>query len=231
MNPARGNSRKYLQANEKYMYTQVKPEQDYKFKLLMIGDAWVGKTCLLLRFADDSFQDNYLSTIGVNFKIRTVELDGKVTKFSIWDTAGQERFRALNSNYYRGTHGVIVIFDVTSYTSFLNIKDWLKEVDKYVDQSVPIILVGNKCDLLSQRVVEYQAAKRLADELGLKYYETSAKRGTNVDEAFNAINREIRSRVDKGKMNNGGGTYLCAKVEFTSENKRGRKQRRRQTCC
>ena len=95
---------------------------DYLFKLLLIGDSGVGKSCLLLRFADDTYTESYISTIGVDFKIRTIELDGKTIKLQIWDTAGQERFRTITSTYYRGTHGVIVVYDVACGDSFANVK-------------------------------------------------------------------------------------------------------------
>ena len=104
-------------------------EYDYLFKLLLIGDSGVGKSCLLLRFADDTYTESYISTIGVDFKIRTIELDGKTIKLQIWDTAGQERFRTLTSSYYRGCHGIILVFDVNERSSFDNLKQWLDELE------------------------------------------------------------------------------------------------------
>uniref|UniRef100_A0A452XJL2 GTP-binding protein n=1 Tax=Aegilops tauschii subsp. strangulata TaxID=200361 RepID=A0A452XJL2_AEGTS len=129
-------------------------EYDYLFKLLLIGDSSVGKSCLLLRFADDAYVDTYISTIGVDFKIRTVELDGKSVKLQIWDTAGQERFRTITSSYYRGAHGIIIVYDVTDRESFNNVKQWLSEIDRYASDSVCKLLVGNKCDLVDSKVVD-----------------------------------------------------------------------------
>ena len=112
------------------------PCSDYLFKLLLIGDSGVGKSCLLLRFADDTYTESYISTIGVDFKIRTLELDGKTIKLQIWDTAGQERFRTITSSYYRGAHGIIVVYDVTDQESFNNVKQWMNEIDRYANDKV-----------------------------------------------------------------------------------------------
>jgi len=167
-------------------------EYDYLFKLLLIGDSGVGKSCLLLRFADDTYTESYISTIGVDFKIRTIELEGKTIKLQIWDTAGQERFRTITSSYYRGAHGIIVVFDVTDQESFNNVKQWLHEIDRYACQNVKKLLVGNKCDLASKRAVPTEQAQEFADSLGIQYLETSAKNSTNVEKAFTTMAGQIR---------------------------------------
>ncbi|KQK08121.1 ras-related protein RABD1 isoform X1 [Brachypodium distachyon] len=170
-------------------------EYDYLFKLLLIGDSSVGKSCLLLRFADDAYVDTYISTIGVDFKIRTVELDGKSVKLQIWDTAGQERFRTITSSYYRGAHGIIIVYDVTDMESFNNVKQWLSEIDRYASDSVCKLLVGNKCDLVDSKVVDTEEAKALADSLGMTFLETSAKESINVEKAFLTMSSEIKKRM------------------------------------
>eukprot|EP00397_Hematodinium_sp_SG-2012_P055492 GEMP01067782.1.p1 GENE.GEMP01067782.1~~GEMP01067782.1.p1 ORF type:complete len:243 (+),score=21.20 GEMP01067782.1:73-801(+) len=109
----------------------MNPEYDYLFKLLLIGDSGVGKSCLLLRFADNTYTESYISTIGVDFKIRTIEQEGKVVKLQIWDTAGQERFRTITSSYYRGAHGIIIVYDVTDRESFNNVKHWIEQIGRY----------------------------------------------------------------------------------------------------
>merc|ERR1712083_959485 len=134
------------------------------------------------------------STIGVDFKIRTVELEGKTIKLQIWDTAGQERFRTITSSYYRGAHGIIVVYDVTDPESFSNVKQWLHEIDRYANENVNKLLVGNKSDLATKKV-DYRTAKAFADEIGIPFLETSAKNATNVEQAFMTMAAEIKNRM------------------------------------
>jgi len=198
----------------------MNPEYDYLFKLLLIGDSGVGKSCLLLRFADDTYTESYISTIGVDFKIRTIELDGKTVKLQIWDTAGQERFRTITSSYYRGAHGIIVVYDVTDQESFANVKTWLGEIDRYAAENVNKLLVGNKADLVQKKVVEFSVAKEFADSLSIPFLETSAKNSTNVEEAFLTMARQIKLRVG----NAGPKTSQKADVKLQGkpvENKQG----------
>ena len=175
-------------------------EYDYIFKLLLIGDSGVGKSCLLLRFADDMYTENYVSTIGVDFKIRTIELDGKTIKLQIWDTAGQERFRTITSSYYRGADGIIVVYDVTDQESFNNVNQWLHEIDRYSSDNVNKMLVGNKCDLSTKRALEYLKAKEFADKLGIPFVETSTKQGTNVEQALMTMAAEIKKKMGSKAM-------------------------------
>lgn len=170
-------------------------EYDYLFKLLLIGDSGVGKSCLLLRFADHTYTESYISTIGVDFKIRTIELDGKTIKLQIWDTAGQERFRTITSSYYRGAHGIIVVYDITDAESFNNVKQWLSEIDRYASEGVNKLLVGNKNDLAPKRAVAAEQAKSFADSVGIPFLETSAKTATNVENAFLTMAAQIKNRV------------------------------------
>jgi len=187
----------------------MNPEYDHLFKLLLIGDSGVGKSCLLLRFADDTYTESYISTIGVDFKIRTIEISGKSIKLQIWDTAGQERFRTITSSYYRGAHGIIVVYDVTDQASFSNVKQWLQEIDRYACENVNKLLVGNKCDLTTKKVVDYNTAKEFADGLGIPFLETSAKNSTNVEDAFVTMATEIQKRVStNGTANDKQGTTV-----------------------
>jgi Ras-related protein Rab-1A len=179
----------------------------------LIGDSGVGKSCLLLRFADDTYTESYISTIGVDFKIRTLELDGKTIKLQIWDTAGQERFRTITSSYYRGAHGIIVVYDVTDQESFNNVKQWMNEIDRYANDKVNKMLVGNKCDLTSKKVVDAAVAKEFADQLGIPFLETSAKSAANVEQAFVTMAAEIKARMAQTPAANKAGQAGALKLE------------------
>lgn len=141
-------------------------EYDHLFKLVLIGDSGVGKSCLLLRFADGSFQESYISTIGVDFRFRTVDIGDKKVKLQIWDTAGQERFRTITSAYYRGADGIIMVYDVTNSESFENVKNWLNEVEDHASEDTCKLMIGNKNDC-TNKAVPYTKAKEMADSLNM----------------------------------------------------------------
>ena len=168
---------------------------DHLFKILLIGDSGVGKTCLMFRFSDQKFQESYISTIGVDFKMKTLEVDGKKIRLQIWDTAGQERFRTITSSYYRGAHGIIVVYDTTDSETFEHVKTWLHEIDRYASENVNKLLVGNKSDLTSKRQVETESAKEFAESVNIPFLETSAKNATNVEDAFMTMAGEIKKRM------------------------------------
>ena len=160
---------------------------DHIFKILLIGDAGVGKSSILLRFTDDAFEEHLASTIGVDFKVKTVQLGGKTVKLTIWDTAGQERFRTLTSSYYRGCHGIILVFDVNERSSFDNLKQWLDELELYSTTAHSSkLLVGNKIDLEDRQVTE-QEATDFARQQAMMYLECSARTRVGIRQAFEEV--------------------------------------------
>ncbi|XP_018601424.1 ras-related protein Rab-8A isoform X1 [Scleropages formosus] len=180
---------------------------DYLFKLLLIGDSGVGKTCVLFRFSEDAFNSTFISTIGIDFKIRTVELDGKKIKLQIWDTAGQERFRTITTAYYRGAMGIMLVYDITNEKSFDNIKNWIRNIEEHASADVEKMILGNKCDVNDKRQVSKERGEKfvpppmfftqLALEYGIKFMETSAKANINVENAFMTLARDIKAKMDK----------------------------------
>ena len=166
-------------------------KKEHSFKILLLGDTSVGKTCFLKRYTDDTFQDAYLSTIGFDFKFKMVELkNGKKVKVQLWDTAGQERFRTIAKSYYKGAHGIILVYDVTNQKSFDNIKNWVNQIKEEASSKVCIILIANKIDS-DERVVSKKDGEALAKNYGLKIYEASAKENINVTEAFQDLIESI----------------------------------------
>ncbi|EGR28722.1 Ras family protein, putative [Ichthyophthirius multifiliis] len=170
-------------------------DYDYLFKLVIIGNSGVGKSSLLLRFSDDQFNENYLTTIGVDFRFRTLNIDQKQVKLQIWDTAGQERFRTITSAYYKGADGIVIVYDVTNQSSFDDIdKFWISEVESYAEKNVEVLLIGNKIDLNAQ--VSNEKAKEYAKNKNMEFFEASAKTSDTVQLAFLTLTRNLIANAD-----------------------------------
>ena len=207
------------------MNSTTKGNEDYEFifKVLLLGNSNVGKSSLFLRFVDDIWNDTFVPTIGVDFKIKTFDIDEKKIKMQIWDTAGQERFKNIIASYYRGAHGILLIYDVTDKDSFKNLSNWLIEIEKNASKNVLKILIGNKTDLDDKRVITYNQGKEFADTYGLKFIETSAKKNLNVNEAFETLGRELMRASDEKKIvkQKQNKKISVAKVQDLSVEKKG----------
>lgn len=168
---------------------------DYLFKVVLVGDTGVGKSSLLNRFADNTFTERMTATIGVDFKIRTLQIEGKRVKLQIWDSAGQERFRALTASYYRGAHAVAIVFDLTCMESLNALQNvWIDEIDRHCPASACRVVIGNKNDLVKSREVSVGEVHQMMRSLGCLYLETSAKTADNVQNAFESVVRRIIER-------------------------------------
>ncbi|XP_071098780.1 ras-related protein Rab-8B-like isoform X2 [Haliotis cracherodii] len=181
---------------------------DNLYKILLIGDSDVGKVELMLHFAKDDD-----TPTGIDFKIRTIELDGKKIKLQIWDTAGQERFRTITTAYYRGAMGIMLVYDITNEKSFENIRNWIRNIEEHASKDVEKMILGNKCDMNDRRQVSKEKGEQLAVEHGIKFMETSAKASNNVEEAFFTLARDIKLKMDRksdasGQSSRGGGYQL-----------------------
>ncbi|KAM7386917.1 hypothetical protein PAMA_009508 [Pampus argenteus] len=171
---------------------------DIAFKVMLVGDSGVGKTCLLVRFKDGAFlAGSFISTVGIDFRNKVLNIDGLKVKLQIWDTAGQERFRSVTHAYYRDAHALLLLYDVTNKTSFDNIQAWLTEIHEYAQQDVVLMLLGNKADATHERVVKREDGERLAKEFGVPFMETSARSGLNVELAFTAVAKELKHQSMK----------------------------------
>ena len=168
-------------------------EEDYRlYKILLLGDCAVGKSCLLLRYCENSFQESHLSTIGLDFRLKTISLENnRKIRIQIWDTAGEDRFRSITRNYYKGAHGIVLIYDVTDQQSFQHIKDWVDKIKEESKEGVIIYLVGNKIDLIDKRIITNADGKKLSEEIKIKYYETSAKDSIGVNEVFENLVKDM----------------------------------------
>ena len=163
-------------------------KKEAKYKILILGDSKVGKSCFLTRYADKTYQEDYLSTIGMDYKIKNYELEnGDIIKLYIWDTAGQDRFRSITSNYYKGADGIILIYDITKQETFNNVRNWITSIKEEAPAKVVLVLVGNKVDDEKNRAVQQSEGEKIADEYNLPFLECSAKSDINVTETFDVL--------------------------------------------
>ena len=174
-------------------------EEEIVYKVLLLGDSSVGKTCFLLRYCDKSFHDVHLSTIGLDYRLKTITLkNNKNIKLQIWDTAGQDRFRAITKNYYKSANGVLLIYDISNLQTYENVKNWISQIREEANPNVIIYLVGNKIDLPKEkRVVNIEDGEKIAEEFEIKFKEASAKSGTNVNEIFEELVEQIDEKFSK----------------------------------
>ena len=184
------------------MWRRTTDDYDYIVKIVVIGDSFVGKSSILLRYCDADFSPTFITTIGIDFKVRTIHIDGKVVKLQIWDTAGQERFKTITNSYYRGAKAIMLVYDITSIDSFEHVRVWMDNIDKQCDNSTPPMkmLIGNKKDLAKDRKVKQKIGEKLAKEFGFTFFEVSAKDGTNINEAFEMLAKETIEHMMKKNL-------------------------------
>jgi Ras-related protein Rab-1A len=166
-------------------------EYDELYKVIIVGNSFTGKSSILLKLCDNTFKEAYLTTIGVDFKIKTIAAEGKKVKLQIWDTAGQERFHTITLSYYKKAHAVVIVFDLTDINSFNSIENWVSEAQQHAPHSAKKYLIGTKSDMIEKRVVSFEDASNMAKEFKLNYVEVSSKTGSNIQEAFESMSIDL----------------------------------------
>ena len=200
-------------------------EPNITFKILTIGESGVGKTCVLRRFVENKFLKNHLATIGIDFKTKTLNINNQEIKLKIWDTAGQERFRNITTQYYKGADGIVLVYDVTDEASYEKIRDWMEQILANTQQEdIGLVLLGNKCDMEPRNVTE-EMGKKMAEELKVSYFETSALNGIGIKEAFEQLTRDIMKKRGVGESNSEVG------VSLNNKNKKKKDKKDGNGCC
>ena len=166
------------------------------YKVLLLGNSYVGKTCILIRYSEDSFKENYDVTIGLNYRIKTMTIENNPVKMQIWDTSGEEKFKAIAKNFYRGAHGVLLVYDICEKNSFLDVKSWIEQIIENSDNDdIVMILCGNKCDNEKERKISKEEGENLAKSYGIPFFECSAKNNININEIFNTMGQKIYTKI------------------------------------
>ena len=200
-------------------------EEDYdeKLKLMILGDSNVGKTSILRKYCKNEFTGSYVATIGIDFQLKYLNIDGKKIKLQIWDTAGQERYRVVTKNYFNTSDGFLIIYDITNRESFLNINNWIEQINTLVGGNIKCIIFGNKNDLEEMRKVSIKEGEEMAKKYNCKFFETSAKKGNNLEEGFDDITKDVLGdmKIIHEKRKN---TSILKAHNFT-------KQKKKKGCC
>ena len=186
---------------------------DLLYKIVIIGDTNVGKSNILSRYLTNEFTSNTKSTVGVELGIKFLKIKNTSTKIQIWDTAGQERYQAITSSYFRGSDGCFIVYDITNETSFNNIEKWFDKIHEENDKEIPVIIVGNKCDLENERKIPTEKAKEKAQNLKCAFYETSALKAINIEQIFEELVNTIYDKTGGNKSDDD------IHIEIVNENK------------
>ena len=192
---------------------------DLRFKIMVIGESKVGKTSVIKKYTQNKFGGVYLTTVGVDFQDKIINIDDKKIRLQIWDTAGQERFRNLTKNYFNSSNGFLLIYDITDKDSLVHLNFWSAQIQLNAPEKSKCVLVGNKCDLEGSRAVSKEEGKIYAEKNKIKFFETSAKDGTNINEVFEYIANEIY-KEQKMEMRSVTSSQVLSKEQTFKKKKR-----------
>jgi len=204
---------------------------NYLFKFIIVGDSSVGKSNLLLRYLNNKFEDEYQSTIGVEFGAKNLEIDNINYRIQLWDTAGQEQFRSITRAYYQNSVCAIVVYDISNEITFKNVKDWIDDVRAQSPKNIYIMLVGNKNDLVEKRQVSYEKGLEYANSNNINFIETSAKTGENVENVFYNCTIEIAKKIKNNEYDLSDDSCGIKVGEIVSQKNVNNKKIKRNKCC
>ena len=182
--------------------TENENENEERINIMTLGNSEVGKTCYILKYTENFFQELYLTTVGIDFKVKTETINDKQYKLFFYDTTGQEKYKSIALNIIRNAQGIILMYDITNKKSFESIPDWIKSIRDSKGENFPMILLGNKLDKEDIRIISEKEGKELADEYGIKFFETSNKTGVNVQESGFALVNEILKNKQNEMISN-----------------------------
>ena len=202
-------------------------EYDYLFKLILVGDSYVGKTNILSKYIKNEFNQNTKSTVGVEFGTKILKIEDKIIKAQVWDTAGQERYKSITSTYYKGAKGAFIVYDITNRETFESVDKWIQDLNMNSDKNVTLLLIGNKKDLVDKRDVSKEEGEEKAKSFGLAFLETSALTGENIDKVFDYMLKEVYNKITIEKKNSGEIDYINIgnNIEINEQTEK------KSTCC
>ena len=171
--------------------TQKEEHIDFKVKIMFIGNSSVGKTSIIKRYSKNIFSTSYISTLGIDFESKNINIDNKTINLQIWDTAGQEKYKVLSKNYYNNSNAFIIVYDITNLESFESVMNWIEQIKENAPENVKSILLGNKSDLEEKRKISEEEGKNLAKKININFYETSAQNGANIEKAIDNLVKDV----------------------------------------
>lgn len=205
------------------------------FKVVLLGEGCVGKTSLVLRYCQNTFNDKHLTTLQASFLKKRMNIQGKRVDLNIWDTAGQERFHALGPIYYRDSQGAVLVYDITDEDSFKKVRDWVKELRKIVGHDICLCICGNKSDMEKQRTVDHETAVKFADSVGANHFNTSAKMNRGIDEMFLDLSKRMlgagAGAVSSSGGKRGGSRRGGRAIEVIADDKPHMVENKKGGCC
>ena len=203
-------------------------ESEERINIMTLGNSTVGKSSFIVRFTENQFQETYLATVGIDFKVKTVTIKEKNYKLFFYDTTGQEKYKSISLNIIKNAHGIILMYDVTNRASFESIPDWIKSVKDAKGENFPMIILGNKMDMENKRIVKEEEGKQIADEYNINFFETSNLNGINVQEAGLGIVKKI---LDKREKENTDNTDYNSNSTSKLSSRRNTKVENKKKCC